>query len=118
MDNEINKSVEIKEVYDTTKTKKLRNSLKMLELLKKNEIMKASEIAKELGLKTNRPIYYYKRTLLFLGYKIISHGGYDGGYQLVKKEKLTNDEIDYLGQLLPVNQNNLYEKIKRINDDL
>lgn len=116
--SEINKSVETKKPFDNTKTKKLSNSFKMLELLKKNKIMKAHEIAKELGLNNTRQIYHYKRTLIYLGYNIISYGGYMGGYEYIPKEKLTDEEIEYLGQLLPVNKNNLYEKIKKINKDL
>lgn len=114
----INKPINTKKPFDNTKTKKLSNSFKMLDLLKKNGVMKACEIAKELGLNNNRQIYHYKRTLIYLGYNIISHGGYMGGYEYVPAEKLTNDELEYLGEILPVNKNNLFEKIKRINDNL
>jgi cytoplasmic iron level regulating protein YaaA (DUF328/UPF0246 family) len=116
--NDVNKPINTKKPYDNTKTKRLENSFKMLELLKKNGTMKAYEISKELGLNNTRQIYHYKRTLIYLGYNIVSYGGYMGGYEYIKKEKLTNDELEYLSELLPVNKNDLFEKIKRINENL
>jgi predicted DNA-binding transcriptional regulator YafY len=100
-------------------TKKLENSMKMLAFLKKeNGIVKRKTIATMLGLENERSISYYKDTLKFLGYNIVSHGGYNGGYELLNKEKLNDEELTYLKEVIPKKANNLFLKIKRINQSL
>ena len=63
-----------KKTYDQTKTKKLERSLKMLELLKKHGRLKAPQLVEMLGLNNKRSVYYYKKTLELLGYKIETFG--------------------------------------------
>jgi predicted DNA-binding transcriptional regulator YafY len=99
--------------YSNIKNNRIINSLKMLELLKNNSRMKAREISEKIGVNNQRSIYYYKVTLEQLGYKIVTHGGYDGGYELIKPERLTEDELDYIAE--KINDSSLMRKIERIN---
>ena len=105
--------MENKKAYDNTKTKKLEKSLKMLEILKNEGRKKAPELAKRLGLNNKRSIYYYKKTLEILGHTINTYGGYDGGYELVEPEKLSEKELDFIAEKL--NNEKLMKKIERIN---
>jgi len=102
-----------KKAYDNTKTKKLERALKMLEILKTEGRKKAPELAKRLGLNNSRSIYYYKKTLELLNYKIETYGGYDGGYELVEPERLTEEELDLIAEKL--DNYVLMKKIERIN---
>lgn len=105
---------DVMEYKDTTKTKKVKNSLKMLELLKKHGRMKSYEIADKLGLKSTRQIYFYRAFLAQLGYNIKSYGGYrNGGYELVIPEILSKEDLNFLESML---DSNLYNKIKKINE--
>jgi predicted DNA-binding transcriptional regulator YafY len=102
-----------KESYDNTKTKKLEKAMKMLEILKKEGRKKAPELAKRLGLNNKRSIYYYKKTLEILGHKIETFGGYDGGYELIEPERLSEKELDFIAE--KINNEKLMKKIERIN---
>jgi predicted DNA-binding transcriptional regulator YafY len=102
--------------YTGTKTNKLENCFKMLELLKQNGKMKTKNIVKELGLKSERSINYYKNTLIYMGYNIVSHGGYYGGYEYISEEKLNEDELQIIGKYLGGENSSLIEKIKNINE--
>lgn len=103
-----------KKASDNTKTKKLDNSFKMLELLKIHGRLKAPELAEMLGLNNKRSIYYYKETLELLGYKIETYGGYDGGYELIEPEKLSETELDFIAE--KIENPLLMRKIERINN--
>lgn len=103
-----------KKAYDKTKTKKLDNSLKMLELLKTHGKLKAPELAEMLGLNNKRSIYYYKQTLELLGHKIETSGGYNGGYELIEPEKLSETELDFIAE--KIENPLLMRKIERINN--
>jgi predicted DNA-binding transcriptional regulator YafY len=102
-----------KKYYDNTKTKKLENALKMLKILKEEGRKKAPELAERLGLNNKRSIYYYKKTLEILGHKIETYGGYDGGYELVEPERLSESELDFIAE--KINNEKLMKKIERIN---
>jgi hypothetical protein len=110
------------QIRDNNKSKRIENSLKMLNLLKEakktNKRLTAKEIMKFLKITRTRSVYYYKHTLELFGYKINSFQGYDGGYELVLPEKLSQEDIDYLGQIIPSGQIQLFEKIKQLNKDL
>lgn len=94
---------------DRTKTKKMTNSVRMLELLKKHKRLKAREIAEMLGLTSTRVVYYYKNTLEMFGYNIQTTGGYTGGYELVRK--FSDDELKLIEKKLP---KEIFEKIKDV----
>jgi len=102
-----------KELYDNTKTKKLEKAMKMLKILKEEGRKKAPELANRLGLNNKRSIYYYKRTLEILGHKIETYGGYDGGYELVEPERLSESELDFIAE--KISNEKLIKKIERIN---
>jgi len=106
-------TMEKKKIYDNTKTKKLEKAMKMLEILKKEGRKKAPELAERLGLNNKRSIYYYKRTLELLGHKIETYGGYDGGYELIEPERLSDKELDFIAE--KINNEKLMKKIERIN---
>ena len=105
--------MEKKQLYDNTKTKSLEKALKMLEILKQEGRKKAPELAKRLGINNKRSIYYYKRTLEILGHKIETYGGYDGGYELIEPERLSEKELDFIAE--KINNEKLIKKIERIN---
>lgn len=113
----------VKRFYDNTKTQRIGNALKMLDILKaaaeEDKILSANQLKEKLGIenkgKTNRKIYYYRETLELFGYNIKSYGGPDGGYKLMLPNKLTNEEINYLGQLIPAGKVEILEKIKKLN---
>ena len=105
--------MEKKQLYDNTKTKSLEKALKMLEILKQEGRKKAPELAKRLGINNKRSIYYYKRTLEILGHKIETYGGYDGGYELIEPERLSESELDFIAE--KIDDEKLIKKIERIN---
>lgn len=111
----------VKPVYDQTKTKKIENSMKMLEYLKEaakeGRRVKAKELMQYLGITNTRSIYYYRNTLQLLGYDIQSYGGYEGGYEYIPRELLTADDIVFLGKIIPAENIELLNKIKKLNKE-
>ncbi|MDD5651173.1 MAG: hypothetical protein PHF86_12290 [Candidatus Nanoarchaeia archaeon] len=97
------------------KTKKMENCLKMLELLKRRGRMKTNEIVEALGLNSKRSVNYYKNTLIYLGYDLVSYGGYDGGIEYIQPEFIEDDELNLIAEKLGWENSSLIEKIKRIN---
>jgi predicted DNA-binding transcriptional regulator YafY len=108
--------IDCKNEYIETKTSKLENCFKMLELLKKNDKMKANELVKQLGIRSKRMINYYKTTLIYLGYNIVSYGGYDGGFKYIPHENLTDQELKIIENALGTQNCELIIKIKKINE--
>ncbi len=108
--------IDCKNNYSGTKTGKLENCLKMLDLLRVNGKMKASELVKELGIKSKRNINYYKTTLIYLGYNIVSHGGYEGGFEYIPHEKLNENEFKIIESSLGAKNSKLIEKLRTINE--
>ncbi|MBN2545734.1 MAG: hypothetical protein JXB50_08055 [Spirochaetes bacterium] len=101
--------------YGYIKTRKLENCLKMIELLKKNGRMKTSELVESLNLSSKRSVNYYKHTLIFLGYDIVSYGGYEGGLEYIPPEYLEDEELTLISEKLGWENSKLIEKLKRIN---
>ena len=106
-------------IKDNTKTKKITNSLKMLEILKEakkeGKRLKAREIRQLLNVNRDKAIYHYRNTLENFGYRIKSYGGYDGGYELIIGDMLTDEELKFLESIIPVNKKEILEKIKNMN---
>ncbi len=95
--------------------KNVKNAFRLLELLKSGKRMKSDEIVEKLGI-SKRMVNYYKNTLLTMGYNISAYGGYEGGYQLIPpKDKLTNEELEYLEDRLNDNKF-LMDKIRKNNN--
>jgi len=95
--------------------KNVKNALRLLEILKDGKRIKADVIVEKLGI-SKRMVNYYKNTLLTMGYDISAYGGYEGGYQLIPpKDKLTNEELEYLEDRLNDNKF-LMNKIRKINN--
>jgi len=103
-------------VVERDNTTKLKNALRMLEILRKSgRMMKTSELVEALGVTSTRVINYYKSVLQYLGYNISSKAGYYGGLIYIKGEHLNEEDFstleNFLGEKSP-----LLKKIKRINE--
>jgi len=103
-------------VVERDNTTKLKNALRMLDILRKSgRMMKTSELVEALGITSSRVINYYKSVLQYLGYNVESKAGYYGGLQYVKGEHLSSEDFsileNFLGEKSP-----LLKKIKRINE--
>lgn len=108
--------INCKDEYIETKTRKLENCFKMLDLLKNNGKMKANDIVKALEITSKRNINYYKNTLIYLGYNVVSHGGYDGGFEYIPEEKLSEEELQIIEKALGDKYCELSVKVKIINE--
>ncbi len=113
----MNRLCKSEDKFTGTKTNKLENCFKMLQLLRTNGRMKTAELMKALEVTSKRSINYYKTTLIYLGYQIESYGGYTGGMQYVPSEKLNDNELNLIAQKLGGENSALIEKIKRINSE-
>lgn len=109
-------TINCKDEYIETKTRKLENCFKMLDLLRNNGKMKANDIVKALGITSKRNINYYKNTLIYLGYNVVSHGGYDGGFEYIPEEKLSEEELQVIEKCLGTKNCELIVKIRNINE--
>lgn len=103
-------------VVERDNTTKLKNALRMLEILRKSgRMMKTSELVEALGVTSTRVINYYKSVLQYLGYNISSKAGYYGGLQYIQSEHLNEEDFSILENLLG-KKSPLLKKIKRINE--
>lgn len=106
-------------MWTDTKSKRIENSIKILNLLKQHEYLSISQIKEKLNIdKGNRTIYRYIDTLKRYGYKFESIIDNKKGYKLIRPNKLTYEEMCYLGQTISAEKIEIFKKIQILNDML